>query len=1281
MNKALAFAMTALLLLAGCMDAEDAIDQIDDVVDIVVPGCNNPDAFNYNNSSDNDLACLSQDILTESISSFVLLMDNGPAMGETAGVTQHAVFETEGMDSDEMVDMEMVATMMASPNGSAMSTHITYDNTMTFEQTWWAFPGADDTTTLYVDYNGDAFMMTSAMSYTETLTAWLSDDMDDASTEADDMPLEDYTFYCSNDGEAYANDMGGILCPEGAGEIPMCPDGMPCTCIDVDGSCDDGDDDWGYPGDGDMDAPEIDFTLYDWNSTNFEMSMDLTNSDAMFAFSADVTVEGTTHEIDMTVNELFEVRSMTVNVPEYNEEVTMTLHTDAEVSDMLADGMMTDPATEALPFTLEMQYEDEWSTMASDGDGNPLFATVYMCDFFVSETTLETTSFMDAVLGADLDDGMCDTEADAYTFTSGEAHEVIMDEMLFFEQEEGALLFTASTVFAYAVEWDGMAVNETMCNDEGGSWDTTAETCEIESFMISNQDAAAIEIDGQVIEYQVNATAGVVLFMTHEDMYVCDDGEYVHAGLYNDGYEDCGDGSDETDEGGNGGLEGDFVMVYECMDFVETSLLDGGDAFYDVFDGTNLDSSLCDTEHDGMEYTFTENTPTIPENFSWYDDDMGEPMHMMHDGVDLWTTMEGWTAEGATEEDCTYEGGTYDGTDDTCTMMWEITNVDDMAIELYDANWDEYEFIRYVYDDTTMSGHLMFLEEYYLCLNDELIPTDSVNDGYEDCADGSDESGDTTVEITFICGNGDEIPFSWVNDGMEDCDDGADEQQYDGDGNPVNWYDCENGEEVWIEDVNDGYDDCGDGSDEYGYWDDNGGLEGDFVMVYECMDFVETSLLDSGDAFYDVFDDTNLDSSLCDTEHDGMEYAFTENTPTMPENFSWYDDDMGEPMHMMHDGADLWTTMEGWTAEGASEEDCTYEGGTYDGTDDTCTMMLEITNVDDMAIELYDANWDEYEFIRYVYDATAMSGHLMFLEEYYLCLNDELIPTDSVNDGYEDCADGSDESGDWGGDHFNWWFGSEYDEDTWDMIGFELGVYDESFYLMTTVGFTLSDDSTGDVLDTWTIDPEAFTMNEDDEWVYFLDVDTLMTLYTLEDGTCYTLNAYPMDGDGEWIGGEMWAYFCPGDDPTTGDGDDGFLMVHTNGDFFDFSGDVMDYSIVLTDCDYEYDETTEEYEETCGEDVLSVTVASVLHASETAAETAMEGGAQIVFIDTDGSGTVSDGDMIGIVDGGGAEDYWNTVRLHSASADAYSDENPTLPGFTGVFATLALLGAAFVRRH
>jgi len=67
---------------------------------------------------------------------------------------------------------------------------------------------------------------------------------------------------------------------------------------------------------------------------------------------------------------------------------------------------------------------------------------------------------------------------------------------------------------------------------------------------------------------------------------------------------------------------------------------------------------------------------------------------------------------------------------------------------------------------------------------------------------------------TFICGNGDEIPFEWVNDEESDCMDGADEQQYDDNGDPINWFDCNDGSEVWVYQVNDGNADCPDGEDE-----------------------------------------------------------------------------------------------------------------------------------------------------------------------------------------------------------------------------------------------------------------------------------------------------------------------------------------------------------------------------------------------------------------------------------------------------------------------------------
>jgi hypothetical protein len=74
----------------------------------------------------------------------------------------------------------------------------------------------------------------------------------------------------------------------------------------------------------------------------------------------------------------------------------------------------------------------------------------------------------------------------------------------------------------------------------------------------------------------------------------------------------------------------------------------------------------------------------------------------------------------------------------------------------------------------------------------------------------------TDKEPTFVCGDGEEeIPFDWVNDGDEDCEDGSDEpQDFDGDGTTDNWFDCHDGSTVSMDLVNDGADDCPDGEDE-----------------------------------------------------------------------------------------------------------------------------------------------------------------------------------------------------------------------------------------------------------------------------------------------------------------------------------------------------------------------------------------------------------------------------------------------------------------------------------
>ncbi len=60
----------------------------------------------------------------------------------------------------------------------------------------------------------------------------------------------------------------------------------------------------------------------------------------------------------------------------------------------------------------------------------------------------------------------------------------------------------------------------------------------------------------------------------------------------------------------------------------------------------------------------------------------------------------------------------------------------------------------------------------YTCANGEEIDLEYVNDGYDDCSDGSDEPGNGHE---FTCDNGDTYPLSFVKDGMWHCDNGEDE--------------------------------------------------------------------------------------------------------------------------------------------------------------------------------------------------------------------------------------------------------------------------------------------------------------------------------------------------------------------------------------------------------------------------------------------------------------------------------------------------------------------------
>ena len=70
-------------------------------------------------------------------------------------------------------------------------------------------------------------------------------------------------------------------------------------------------------------------------------------------------------------------------------------------------------------------------------------------------------------------------------------------------------------------------------------------------------------------------------------------------------------------------------------------------------------------------------------------------------------------------------------------------------------------------------------EVEFECDNGEIIDFYAVNDGWEDCEDGSDEPSDDdedgSTDQVFECDNGDSYPLDYVNDGTWHCENGEDE--------------------------------------------------------------------------------------------------------------------------------------------------------------------------------------------------------------------------------------------------------------------------------------------------------------------------------------------------------------------------------------------------------------------------------------------------------------------------------------------------------------------------
>ena len=287
-----------------------------------------------------------------------------------------------------------------------------------------------------------------------------------------------------------------------------------------------------------------------------------------------------------------------------------------------------------------------------------------------------------------------------------------------------------------------------------------------------------------------------------DDQFICDDGESIPMDYVNDGMEDCSGGEDEDSMG-----EDEFTCddgftipmdwvndgVEDCTNGEDEDGMDDDEmwTFYREFTECDTDENMLinydelqycvemDLANDG--YDMDVDDIGLQDLFDFADDDVDENLSE-DEFLYIYLVLSGLSDDDY--EDMIF----YDG----CT---ESSDPDDSPLECWMNDWLDSD------------GEIMMSDGYEIEDCTEL----SDNTGWE-CIPESEEP--TWVEITFICGDGTEIPFDYVNDDEADCADGADEQQYDSDGNEINWFDCMDGSQVWISQVNDGAEDCPDGDDE-----------------------------------------------------------------------------------------------------------------------------------------------------------------------------------------------------------------------------------------------------------------------------------------------------------------------------------------------------------------------------------------------------------------------------------------------------------------------------------
>ena len=302
------------------------------------------------------------------------------------------------------------------------------------------------------------------------------------------------------------------------------------------------------------------------------------------------------------------------------------------------------------------------------------------------------------------------------------------------------------------------------------------------------------------------------------------------------------------------------------------------------------------------------------------------------------------------------------------------------------------------------------------------------------------------------------------------------------------------------------------------------------------------------------------------------------------------------------------------------------------------------------------------------------------IDNWWYCADGTNITADKINDGTEDCAYGSDE-GEMNGPQMN---GSEMIS----IIDMNLDSFDDLTlaYNLTIHSTNLSEGQNytyhyevwymGDKITGAPTISGLISGNNTSENSQELSISTSEwgeNIWT--DNSCYRVHVALSNENGMTIGAYDDINIAIGDaDCSEGPGDgvegnggsgmmaEGTYMIFS---FVGYEGALADYEAVLSQC-------------TDGDDSERVCVDTNISMVLSAAPSP---DSPIIFIDHDNSSTINVEDMIMVNASLVTEDY-NTVRLKYIPADKYSDENPlTLPGFTAGFSLMAMLGAALLLRR